>query len=449
VNDYLETNPHSDYTICCEVSWGRGSTHAFISSYSIDSYSGMGAGLSLVDATSGILSPLVVYRGASGPYGGIEDMRFMIKNVFEKDDGTLLGFAAISNGARTFLQLQTVKVDGSITPVADLGAFNSTPQEVLWARDGSGVLGVVTGSPDGRDELYWVSSRNGEIQQLPIDHAGRGLRWGPEMSQGERRVAAKSERAEIILQVESNKLADSPSLTDADPRMIPMLDLKVRSGPGSLYPVVGTLPAQQVVGIVGVSFDGRWWQVAVSVPEESDAWVLGDSTFVVAQNTDAVPFTISPPPPPPLGRIFFPDWGSDRRAAIFSTELTNGSVPQLLISDTDQVAAWNDEVDKTEQAAQMPDGQTFVFMSEERDGNWEIYSRDIQSGVVTRLTNNPAIDQIPVVSPDGRQVAFVSSRGGVWGVWVVPIGGGTPERVVRINNEYLLDYDKPRMKWTQ
>jgi len=79
-----------------------------------------------------------------------------------------------------------------------------------------------------------------------------------------------------------------------------------------------------------------------------------------------------------------------------------------------------------------PDGATIVFMSESRDGNWEIYSVDAGGNVVTRLTSNPANDGLPVVSPDGRQVAFVSNRGGEWGVWIVPLAGGSAERLLRL-----------------
>lgn len=45
---------------------------------------------------------------------------------------------------------------------------------------------------------------------------------------------------------------------------------------------------------------------------------------------------------------------------------------------------------------------------------------------VIRLTQDPAQDGLPTVSPDGKYVAFVSNRGGTWQVWAVDIGGGSP-----------------------
>nr|HMN28741.1 hypothetical protein [Caldilineaceae bacterium] len=77
-----------------------------------------------------------------------------------------------------------------------------------------------------------------------------------------------------------------------------------------------------------------------------------------------------------------------------------------------------------------PDGETVVFMSDQRDGNWELYSVAVASGAVTRLTENAANDGLPVVSPDGTTVAFVSDRAGSWAIWTAPFGGGVAEELL-------------------
>lgn len=71
-----------------------------------------------------------------------------------------------------------------------------------------------------------------------------------------------------------------------------------------------------------------------------------------------------------------------------------------------------------------PNGQTVVFTSNGRHGNYEVYALNAASGTVTRLTDHPANDGIPAVSPDGTWVAFLSDRGGRWQLWGVPITGG-------------------------
>ncbi len=46
-----------------------------------------------------------------------------------------------------------------------------------------------------------------------------------------------------------------------------------------------------------------------------------------------------------------------------------------------------------------------------------------------QLTDHPAGDYCPVFSPDGRWLAFASTRGGTLETWRMPATGGTPERV--------------------
>ncbi|RME56351.1 MAG: hypothetical protein D6790_14820, partial [Caldilineae bacterium] len=95
-----------------------------------------------------------------------------------------------------------------------------------------------------------------------------------------------------------------------------------------------------------------------------------------------------------------------------------------------------------------PDGGALVFMSETRDGNWEVYAVNATTAAVTRLTNNPAHDGLPVVSPDGGWVAFVSNRGGVWGVWTVPIQGGVAREVFVLGPD-LPNWLEEKIDWAQ
>jgi len=66
-------------------------------------------------------------------------------------------------------------------------------------------------------------------------------------------------------------------------------------------------------------------------------------------------------------------------------------------------------------------------MSDQRDDNWDVYRVEVAGGAVTRLTDDPANDGLPAVSPNGQRVAFYSDRGGVWGIWQVAMAGGLAE----------------------
>jgi Tol biopolymer transport system component len=72
-----------------------------------------------------------------------------------------------------------------------------------------------------------------------------------------------------------------------------------------------------------------------------------------------------------------------------------------------------------------PDGKQVAFVSS-RDGDPEIYVMDLGSGATRRLTFFHKEDWAPQWSPDGRFIAFLSSREGRVRVFVVqPDGAGT------------------------
>jgi TolB protein len=70
-----------------------------------------------------------------------------------------------------------------------------------------------------------------------------------------------------------------------------------------------------------------------------------------------------------------------------------------------------------------------------KDNDQEIYLLDRQGNIKQRLTNNPGIDISPAFSPDGRQIAFASSRGGNPQIYLMPATGG-PARRLTYNGGY-------------
>jgi Tol biopolymer transport system component len=95
-----------------------------------------------------------------------------------------------------------------------------------------------------------------------------------------------------------------------------------------------------------------------------------------------------------------------------------------------------------------PDGSGAVFMSEGRDGNWDLYRANASDGAVTRLTDDPAPDGLPAVSPDGSQIAFLSKRSGAWGLWVMPAAGGAATQIAAIAGD-LPDWLLQAVDWAR
>ena len=85
--------------------------------------------------------------------------------------------------------------------------------------------------------------------------------------------------------------------------------------------------------------------------------------------------------------------------------------------------------------------QRIVFASN-RDGDWDIYSMDVNGDNVVQLTNHPASDEYPACSPDGRRIAFRSERDGTPDLYVMDSDGSN---VLRLTHD---NFRKGRPSWT-
>lgn len=86
------------------------------------------------------------------------------------------------------------------------------------------------------------------------------------------------------------------------PTAVAIEPINVRSGPGSQYPSYGVVSIGTSGEVIGISEDGEWWVVKVSIEYAPDGrgWVKGE--FVEVTNAENVPVI----PTPPLGDIEFP-----------------------------------------------------------------------------------------------------------------------------------------------
>ena len=94
-----------------------------------------------------------------------------------------------------------------------------------------------------------------------------------------------------------------------------------------------------------------------------------------------------------------------------------------------------------------PDGKAQRFeprivFGSNRGGNWDIYSMDANGNNLLQLTDDPASEEEPAVSPDGRRIAFKSNRVLSPELYVMDSDG---------NNAIRLTYDgfrKNRPSWS-
>jgi TolB protein len=81
----------------------------------------------------------------------------------------------------------------------------------------------------------------------------------------------------------------------------------------------------------------------------------------------------------------------------------------------DEGEDWGVSVDHT--------GRWMLFSSTRHSESSDLYMQRVDGTAVTQLTSDPTEDAFPVFSPDGKQIAFCSTRSGSWQVYVMDVDG--------------------------
>ena len=84
-----------------------------------------------------------------------------------------------------------------------------------------------------------------------------------------------------------------------------------------------------------------------------------------------------------------------------------------------------------------PDGARVAYVVAARDpatdrSNSDLWLVPVKGGEPRRLTTAPGVDAHPRWSPDGKQIAFVSNRGGSAQVWLLPVDGGEARQLTKL-----------------
>lgn len=141
---------------------------------------------------------------------------------------------------------------------------------------------------------------------------------------------------------------------------------------------------------------------------------------------------------PEYDAVFAPD----DQSMLFSFDKTSPNQGDLEIYRIDvasgtltPVAVSAGKLSHEESPTWSPDGKQLAFSST-RDGNQEIYLMSITGSDWTRLTTDPAVDAHPAWSPDGKSIAFSTNR---WGDLELAVMNADGTNLKRLTHSVGLD----------
>lgn len=132
------------------------------------------------------------------------------------------------------------------------------------------------------------------------------------------------------------------------------------------------------------------------------------------------------------GRIAIgPNWGPDGNSIVYTSYMRDFPDICRIDLNRNQRTSLANYSGLNTGASISPDGKDLALILS-KDGNPELYIKNIRSGKLTRLTNSPrAAEASPDWSPDGSQLVYASDQGGTGRpqLYIISREGGTPRRI--------------------
>jgi TolB protein len=131
-----------------------------------------------------------------------------------------------------------------------------------------------------------------------------------------------------------------------------------------------------------------------------------------------------------------PSWSKDGRLLAW-TSWKRGN-PDVFVKDltTGHVRLLSSRTGVELSPAFSPDGRT-IAMARSLGGETDLWLVDAQTGAdIRKLTSGGGIDVSPSFTPDGRTIVFSSERGGAPSIYAVSVQGGEPTRVTPFGGRF-------------
>jgi len=138
-----------------------------------------------------------------------------------------------------------------------------------------------------------------------------------------------------------------------------------------------------------------------------------------------------------------PSWSPDGQKIAFSSYRDGNWVVYTINVDGTNLQRLTDTRRRYLAPAWSPDGREIAFVSDRLRPNFEIYRMDASGGNVRQLTHNDISDTIPTWTPDGNYLVFESSRDGNPEIYIMDADCTLPEfcNVRRLTDNPAYDRD--------
>ena len=169
--------------------------------------------------------------------------------------------------------------------------------------------------------------------------------------------------------------------------------------------------------IFGVAFGGSKMALVISQNGQSDIYTGAPDGGNLTKVTSG-------------GLNTHPAFGSGGQLAYVSN---TGGNPQIYVDG--KRVSWRGTYNMAPVWCNDPEGQKILFMGRD-GGTWDIFSVDPSgnAGSMKRLTQDQGSNTYPACSPDGRTIAFFSTRGGLY---TSNVGGLNQQKIASVTGESL------------
>jgi WD40 repeat protein len=182
-----------------------------------------------------------------------------------------------------------------------------------------------------------------------------------------------------------------------------------------------------IFGVIGVIIVAAVITVLIKFPINKTEKLVGTATIETTSPATTAVETTSPATT--AVETTAPEATTKGKIAFYSDRDGNYEIYTMNVDGSEQVRLTNNPADDVYPSFS-PDGSKIAFTST-RDGNDEIYTMNVDGSEQVRLTNSLADDAYPSFSPNGSKIAFISGRDGIFEIYTMNVDGSNQKRLTK------------------